>query len=74
MTVKLSVSLPDNDVAFIDNLSREHDGNRSAAVHHLIQLAREMRAADAYTAAFDEWHESGDDAAWDGPASDEIVG
>lgn len=70
MTAKLSVSLPDADVDFIDNLAKLHDGNRSAAIHDLVRLGREMRAVDSYLAAFTEWEESGEAAAWDPTSSD----
>jgi len=62
MTMKLSISLPDDDVAFLDELNAE---SRSAAVHKAIDLARSLRLVDDYTAAYDEWISSGDAALWD---------
>lgn len=73
MTVKLSVSLPDADAAFIDKLAEEHAGNRSAAVQDLVRLAREMRAVDDYAAAFSEWEDSGAADAWDATAADGLT-
>ena len=70
MTVKLSVSLPDADAAFIDQLAELHAGNRSAAVQDLVRLGREMRAVDAYAAAFEEWEHAGHASDWDVTATD----
>lgn len=61
MATKLSISLPDDDVAFLDELDA---GSRSAAVHAAIEVARSMRLVDDYTAAYDEWAESGDAELW----------
>ncbi|MEZ0107792.1 hypothetical protein ABH920_001784 [Catenulispora sp. EB89] len=62
MSTKLSISLPDDDVAFLDELNAE---SRSAAVHKAIDLARSLSLVDDYTAAYDEWVSSGDAALWD---------
>lgn len=67
---KLSVSLPPADVAFIDSIAVRFDGNRSAAIHDLVRLGRELAAADDYAAAFDEWESSGDAAAWESVTAD----
>jgi hypothetical protein len=69
---KLSVSLAPADVAFIDEVAVRFDGNRSAAIHDLVRLGRELAAADDYAAAFDEWESSGDAAAWEAVAADEL--
>ena len=67
---KLSVSLTPADVAFIDSIAVRYDGNRSAAIHDLVRLGRELAAADDYAAAFDEWESSGDAAAWESVTGD----
>ena len=67
---KLSVSLSPADVAFIDSIAVQFDGNRSAAIHNLVRLGRELAAADDYAAAFDEWESSGDAAAWESVMAD----
>ncbi|GIH26215.1 antitoxin MazE9 [Acrocarpospora phusangensis] len=69
--MKLSVSLPDEDVAFIDEyVARHRSPSRSAAIHDALNLLREVHLEDAYTAAFEEW-DSGEDASlWDGTAGD----
>lgn len=67
---KLSVSLPAADVVFIDSIAVRYDGNRSAAIHELVRLGRELAAADDYAAAFEEWESSGDADAWQAVAAD----
>lgn len=67
---KLSVSLSPADVAFIDSIAVQFDGNRSAAIKDLVRIGRELAAADDYAAAFDEWESSGDAAAWESVTAD----
>ena len=55
MTTKLSVSLSESDVAYIDELARARSGNRSAAIHDLVRIARERAAVSDYAMANDEW-------------------
>jgi antitoxin MazE9 len=70
MTTKLSISLPDDDLAFLDELNAE---SRSAAVHKAIDLARSLRLVDDYTAAYDEWAESGDAELWEAVVGEGIA-
>lgn len=71
--MKLSVSLPDEDVAFIDAfLEASTDDSRSAVVQRAIALLRAAELADDYEAAFTEWQESGDAASWDARVGDGI--
>ena len=70
MATKLSISLPDDDVAFLDTLDRD---SRSAAVHAAIKLARSLSLVDDYAAAYDEWVESGDAEVWESVAGDGLA-
>lgn len=64
--MKVSVSLPDDDVEFLDNYARDASlGSRSAAMHRAVRLLRSSQLADEYTAAWDEWVESGEAEVWD---------
>ena len=64
--MKISVSLPDEDVAFLDSYASEAQGSsRSAAVHEAIALLRTARLMNDYAQAFDEWINSGEAAVWD---------
>ena len=71
MTTKLSISLPDDDLAFLDELNA---GSRSAAVHAAIEVARAMSLVDDYTAAYDEWVESEDAELWEAVVGDGLTG
>jgi Arc/MetJ-type ribon-helix-helix transcriptional regulator len=68
--VKLSISLPDEDLAFLDELNAD---SRSAAVHAAINVARSLRLADDYAAAFDEWVDSGEAEVWEPVVGDGLT-
>lgn len=69
--MKLSVSLPDEDVALLDAYARTSGlKSRSAALHHAIRLLRHPDLEQDYTAAWDEWESSGERVAWDHTAGD----
>lgn len=63
--MKLSVSLPDDDVEFLDDyVARKGSGTRSAALQRAVQLLRAAELGPAYEAAWREWSD-GDAAAWE---------
>jgi Arc/MetJ-type ribon-helix-helix transcriptional regulator len=64
--MKISVSLPDEDVRFLD----EQGVNRSAVLHEAVALLRERQLADQYAEAFAEWEGSPDAEPWDAVAAD----
>ena len=69
--VKLSVSLSDADVAFLDDYARAHGiPSRSGVLHEALTLLRERRLGADYAAAWDEWSADADNAAWDQAAAD----
>lgn len=69
--MKLSVSLSDTDVQFLDAYAQAHAiGSRSAAVGEAIRALREADLAAAYERAFSEWEEDEDAALWDRTAAD----
>ncbi|MDO9398182.1 MAG: antitoxin [Herbiconiux sp.] len=72
MTTKLSVSLSSSDLEFIDELARSRSGNRSAAIHDLVRIARERAAVRDYALANDEWIASGDSRAWEASEVDGV--
>ena len=54
--MKLSVSVSDEDVEFIDRYASEHDvGSRSGVVQRAVALLRAAELGDDYVAAWDEW-------------------
>jgi Arc/MetJ-type ribon-helix-helix transcriptional regulator len=72
--MKLSVSLPVQDVAALDEYARTAGlPSRSAAVQRAIRLLRQSDLAQDYTAAWDEWESSGEQAAWDGTVADGLT-
>lgn len=71
--MKLSVSLPDEDVEFLDAYASTHAApSRSAVVQEAIQALRLRDLGDAYRDAWDEWSSSGDADLWDATAGDGV--
>ena len=72
--MKLSVSLPEEDVATLDRYARASGlGSRSAAIQHAVRLLRDPELERDYAAAWEEWESSGDSAAWETSAGDGLV-
>jgi Arc/MetJ-type ribon-helix-helix transcriptional regulator len=72
--MKLSISLPEEDVAALDAYARSSGlRSRSAAVQHAIRLLRHPNLEDDYAAAWDEWEASGESAAWESTAADGLA-
>ncbi len=71
--MKLSVSLPDRDVDFIDTYAKEHGRSRSSTLQRAVAMLRAAQLGPAYAAAFDEWEQSGDAAAWEDVVGDGIA-
>jgi predicted transcriptional regulator len=68
--VKLSVSLRDEDVQFLDEYARAHARSRSGAVHEAIATLRRGTLADAYEQAFEGWEDSGEEHLWERASDD----
>jgi Arc/MetJ-type ribon-helix-helix transcriptional regulator len=72
--MKLSVSLPDEDVAILDEFARAAGlPSRSAAVHQAVRMLRLPELEQDYEAAWSEWEASSDYAAWEATGADGIV-
>ncbi|HYO85582.1 MAG TPA: ribbon-helix-helix domain-containing protein [Dermatophilaceae bacterium] len=72
--MKLSISLPKEDVAALDRYAREAGiSSRSAAVQRAIRLLAQPELDDAYAAAWEEWEASGDAAAWEETSADGLA-
>ena len=64
--MKLSISLPDDDVAYLDDAVESGTyASRSAAIARALRLLRSAELGDMYDLAFREWALSGDAEAWD---------
>lgn len=69
--MKVSVSVPDDDVEFLDDYVKTHRvASRSAAVQRAIRLLRASELTDSYAAAFTEWANDPGNAAWDTTIAD----
>jgi antitoxin MazE9 len=69
--MKVSVSLPDEDVAFLDSYAQTQGiQSRSAAVHRAVGLLRATQLGEAYEEAWDSWESSDDAGAWESAAAD----
>jgi Arc/MetJ-type ribon-helix-helix transcriptional regulator len=69
--MKVSISLPDQDLAFLDAYASENGlPSRSAAVHKAVGALRDADLEVAYTDAFEEWEGTEDEALWETTVSD----
>ena len=69
--MKVSVSLPDEDVEFLDSYAqREGFASRSAVLHTAVRLLRESELGAAYEAAWAEWEAAENGALWEPTAGD----
>ena len=72
--MKISVSLPDEDVAVLDEYARAAGlSSRSAAVHHAVRMLRLPDLEQNYEAAWSAWEASSDLAVWSVTAADGIA-
>jgi Arc/MetJ-type ribon-helix-helix transcriptional regulator len=72
--MKLSVSLPDDDVKYLDEYARaQRLESRSAALHKAVRLLRASELGSAYEDAWTEWTEGHDDRLWDRAVDDGLA-
>ena len=72
--MKISVSLPDEDVEFLDSYAQSHGyESRSAVVHTAVRMLSSSKLGDAYADAWLEWEESDDAELWDKTTSDGLA-
>ncbi len=71
--MKVSVSLPDDDVEFLDQYAVSQGiGSRSAAVHKAVRLLRAAELGPAYERAWAQWAaDEADD--WDASVGDGLT-
>ena len=69
--MKVSVSLPDEDVAYLDSDAQQRGiASRSAVLHEAIRLLRASELGSAYEHSWTDWAESDDAELWESLASD----
>ncbi len=72
--MKLSVSLPEADVEFLDTYAEEQGiESRSAALHKAVRMLRASQLADDYADAWEEWSADKTSAFWDAVANDGVT-
>ena len=68
------MSLPDDDVALIDEYARTAGlPSRSAVLQRAVRLLRQDDLDQDYAAAWDDWEASGEQAAWDATVTDGLT-
>lgn len=71
--MKISVSLPEDDVAFLDTYASAHEHpSRSAVVHRAIRALRLGDLHEAYGDAWSEWEAGGEADRWDAVVGDGV--
>jgi Arc/MetJ-type ribon-helix-helix transcriptional regulator len=69
--MKISISLPDDDVQFLDAYAQSQGiESRSAVVHKAVRMLRVSELGEAYEEAFTSWDDQGEAAAWDAALAD----
>jgi Arc/MetJ-type ribon-helix-helix transcriptional regulator len=69
--MKVSVSLPDDDVDFLDAYAESQGiASRSAVLHKAVRLLRASELGPAYEAAWADWAGSVDEDLWDDATGD----
>ena len=69
--MKVSVSLPEDDVEFLDSYAHAQGiGSRSAALHKAVGLLKASQLGEAYEEAWASWASSDDADAWEAAAAD----
>jgi Arc/MetJ-type ribon-helix-helix transcriptional regulator len=70
--MKVSVSLPADDIAFVDRYARDNGLNRSTTMREAITMLRRRNLSADYDAAVDEWVASGEADVWDVTTGDGV--
>jgi Arc/MetJ-type ribon-helix-helix transcriptional regulator len=69
--LKISVSLPAEDVAFLDTFRRTNGfHSRSAVLHTAIFMLQGAHLTSSYEAAWAEWNDSPESARWAAAGTD----
>ncbi|MGH2758833.1 MAG: ribbon-helix-helix domain-containing protein [Actinomycetota bacterium] len=69
--MKVSVSLPDEDVQFLDAYAKAQGyESRSAVVHKAVRLLRSTELGSAYEQAWEAWESSDDSKLWEETSAD----
>ncbi|MDQ6649269.1 MAG: ribbon-helix-helix domain-containing protein [Actinomycetota bacterium] len=73
--MKVSVSLPEEDVEFLDAYAVTAGiESRSAVLHKAVRLLRAVELGEDYAAAWHDWEAAEDSALWQATMSDGVTG
>ncbi len=71
--MKVSVSLPKDDVEFLDEYARSQGmDSRSAVVHRAVRLLRSELLTSDYEHAWRNWAERGESEVWEASIGDGV--
>ena len=71
--MKVSISLPDDDVEFLDAYAQSQGiESRSAVVQKAVRMLRLSELGEAYEEAFTSWEDEGEAAVWDAVVADDL--
>ncbi len=71
--MKISVSLPDEDIEFLDEYAKNLGvPSRSAVIQRAVRLLRATELGPAYAEAWREWESDGEADAWASAVGDGI--
>ena len=71
--MKISVSLPEEDVEFLDQYALSLGArSRSAVIQRAVRLLRATELGPAYAQAWEEWEAAGEAEVWELVSSDGI--
>lgn len=69
--MKLSVSLTEGDIAFVDAYAQVHGvASRSGVLKEALALLRGQELSADYASAWDEWSADPDNAVWESTSAD----
>lgn len=72
--MKVSISLPGEDVEFLDEYARAQGyESRSAVIHKAVRLLRAAELGADYEGAWHEWTAGGDAEPWESTADDGLT-
>lgn len=73
--MKVSVSLPGEDVEFLDEYAKAQGlDSRSAALHRAVRMLRTSELGATYEAAWKEFDADGEAEAWEATTGDGVTG
>jgi Arc/MetJ-type ribon-helix-helix transcriptional regulator len=72
--MRVSASLPAEDVEYLDNYARERQlGSRSAALHAAVRMLRAAELSAEYERVWVELDKADEDEAWDTTSGDGLM-